>query len=151
MSEQRRPPGRPSKYAPEMCDRVIACGREGMGRAEIASELEISIDTLYRWQHEHPPFSEALQRAHDLSFAWWERQGRLNIASKDFNAGLYKQCMSGRFPAAPYRDRVELAGKDGGPVEVKTEGTVSTVLDVSKLTDAQLAAIASIRVDPHAG
>lgn len=145
------PGGRPTKYEPSMCERVIAVGALGYSRAEIAAELEINRDTLYRWQHEHPEFSDALQRANDLSLAWWERQGRTGLAQVGFNAGLYKQCMSGRFPAEPYRERFEHTGKDGGPVEVKAEAAVTTILDVSSLTDEQLAAIASIRVDPHAG
>lgn len=149
--EMSMPAGRPTKYDPVMCERVVECGREGFSRAEIAADLEISLDTLYRWQHEHQAFSEALSRAYDLAFAWWERQGRVNIAAKEFNAGLYKQCMSGRFPSAPYRDRFEVAGRDGGAIEVKAETSVTTILDTSRLTDEQLAAIASIRVDPHAG
>lgn len=149
--ETTRPRGRPPKYEPSMCERVLELGREGCSRAEIAAELDISRQTFYRWEHEHPDFSDAIQRAHDLSLAWWEKQGRTNIAGKDFNAGLYKQCMSGRFPAEPYRERVEHTGRDGGPIETKAETTVTTILDTSKLTDAQLAAIASIRIDPHAG
>lgn len=143
--------GRPTKYDEAMCERVVEMGRQGYSRAEIAAELDINRDTLYRWQHEFPAFSDAVQRAMDLALAWWEKQGRSNLSSKDFNHGLYKQCMSGRFPAEPYRERVEHTGKDGGPIETKTEASVTTVLDTSKLTDEQLAAIASIRVDPHAG
>lgn len=145
------PAGRPPTYRAEMCDTVIECGRKGFSRAEIAAELDISRQTLYRWEHEYQEFSDALSRAHDLSLAWWEREPRENLGSREFNAGLWKQCMSGRFPAEPYRERVEHTGRDGGPVEVKSEASVTTVLDTSRLTDEQLAAIASIRVDPHAG
>lgn len=145
------PAGRPTKYDPAMCEKVIECGKQGMSRAEIAAELDISIDSLYRYQHEHQEFSDALQRAYGLALAWWERQGRTNLATAGFNSGLYKQCMSGRFPNEAYRERLEVAGHNGGPIEVKAEATVTTILDTSKLTDEQLAAIASIRVGPDAG
>jgi hypothetical protein len=145
------PGGRPPKYEEVMCQQVLDLGAQGCGRAEIAAELDISRQTLYRWEHEYPEFCDALSRAHDLSLAWWEKQGRKNLSAKDFNAGLYKQCMSGRFPAEPYRERVEHTGRDGGAIETKTEATVTTILDTSRLTDEQLAAIASIRIDPHAG
>lgn len=133
-----------------MCEQVVEYGKDGYSRAEIAAGLEITRDTLYRWQHEHPEFSDAISRASDLSLAWWERNGRTNLTNKDFNHGLYRQCMSGRFPAEPYRERVEHTGKDGGPIETKGEATVKTILDVSNLSDEQLGVIASIRVVPHA-
>ena len=111
------PAGRPTKYNPAMCDQVVACGRQGMSKAEIAAELDINRETLNEWAKIHPDFSDAVQRAHDLSLAWWEKQARTNLATSGFQAGLWKQAMSGRFPLEPYRERAELSGPGGAPIE----------------------------------
>jgi hypothetical protein len=107
------PAGRPSKYDPAYCDKVEELGRDGCSKAEIAAELSVSRQTLDNWAAEHPEFLEALHRANDLSLAWWEKQSRTNLATTGYQAGLWKQAMSGRFPNEPYRDRqmVEHSGQ----------------------------------------
>lgn len=125
-----RPVGRPTDYRPEHCETVIALGKEGKSRAEIASALDCSRNTLTAWEHAHPEFLSALQRAHDEQLAWWEAKGRGGIEQgSGFNAGLWGKCMSGRFPAEPYRDRVQLTGANDGPVQI---------VDLSKLSEEEL-------------
>lgn len=114
--------GRPTKYDPDLCSKVIELGREGYGKAEIADELDVSRQTLLTWSEAHPEFMDALQRAHDCSLAWWEKQARKNLATAGYQAGLWKQAMSGRFPAEPYRDRQEVAGPSGGPQRILLVG-----------------------------
>ena len=115
--------GRPSEYDPAYCERVIELGSEGMGRAEIAAELEVARQTLTNWGDQHPEFLAALQRAHDCSLAWWEKQARTNLATTGYQAGLWKQAMSGRFPAEPYRERQEVSAT------VKVEEVAWQVVD----------------------
>ncbi len=98
---------RPTKYNPDMCGRVIDCGKEGFSKAEIAAELEVTRETVDLWAKAHPEFSDAIHHAKELSLAWWERQSRTNLSTQGFQAGLWKQAMSGRFPAEPYRERTE--------------------------------------------
>jgi hypothetical protein len=101
--------GRPTKYRRDMCDQVIACGRQGMGRAEIAAELDVSRDTLRNWERQHPEFFAAMRRAHDLELAWWEGQGRRGIwAGKEFNANAYGLQMRNRFAAEYSRPDVAI-------------------------------------------
>jgi hypothetical protein len=109
--------GRPTKYDPAMCDIVVQCGAEGMGRYEIAAELDVSLQTMVAWEEEHPAFLSATTRARQLSQAWWEKQGRKGIWSRDFNAPAYSLQVRNRFPA-DWRDKHELTGSDGGPIEV---------------------------------
>lgn len=123
VSAEPRPVGRPTDYEASMCERVIAFGKLGMGRAEIASELDCGRDTLIAWEKLHPEFSYALRRAADESLAWWEKQARNGLPTKDFNAPLWKQCMSGRFPAEPYRERVILGGDTEAPLIVVEAST----------------------------
>jgi hypothetical protein len=101
------PAGRPSKYDRAFCKQVIELGREGCGKAEIAAELCVTRETINDWAKANPEFSDALLQAHDFSLAWWEKQSRMNLATSGYQSGLWKQAMSGRFPAEPYRERSE--------------------------------------------
>lgn len=116
MTNAKAPVGRPTKYQPEFCDTVIEAGREGCGKAEIAAELDVTRETVNEWAKEHPEFSDAIHRAHELSLAWWEKQARTNLATSGYQSGLWKQAMSGRFPLEPYRERQEVTGANGGPI-----------------------------------
>lgn len=103
------PGGRPTKYRPEFCDTVIACGKEGMGLAEMAAELGIHYTTFLAWQDEKPEFSNAVKEARRQSQAWWERQGRLaTFGGVDgFNATSYIFQMKNRF-REDWADRREM-------------------------------------------
>lgn len=133
---ETRPVGRPTDYDPAMCDRVIAMGKEGKSRAEIASGLDCSRTSLAAWERAHPEFMNALSRAKDESLAWWEAKARTGLdQGSQFNAGLWGKAVSGRFPDEPYRERVQVTGRNDGPVEYAnlTEAEI----------DARLAAIAA--------
>lgn len=116
---------RPSKYDPAFCDAVREFGKEGMGKAEIAAELEINRETLNEWCKLHPQFSDAIKSALDLSQGWWERKGREGAVGKvdGFNATGYIFQMKNRF-RDEWNDTVkqEHTGKDGGPIETQDKG-----------------------------
>ncbi len=134
---QPRPVGRPSDYDAAYCDLVIALGKEGKGRAEIASALDCSRTTLAAWERAHPEFLDATTRAHDEALAWWEAKSRTGIdQGPSFNAALWAKAMAGRFPREPYRDRVQLTGKDDGPIRT---------VDLTHLTDEELEQLEAIR------
>ena len=137
-----RPVGRPTKYDPAFCDRVVKIGAEGYSKAEIAADLGVTRETVNDWIKAHAEFSDAISRAHDLSLAWWEKQGRTNLSTGGFQGPLWKQCMSGRFPAEPYRERVEHTGPEGGPIRQS--------VDLTGLSPDQLRALASIKLPADA-
>ncbi|MEO1908787.1 MAG: hypothetical protein ABGX08_17370 [Citromicrobium sp.] len=137
---------RPSDYDPAYCEKVIELGKEGCSVVEMAAEIGVSRNTLEtNWPEKHPEFLEAFTRARLLSQAWWEQQGRkaINKGSSEFNASVWSRSMAARFPH-DWREvkGTELTGKDGAPIETRTE----TKLDVANLNDEQLRALASIRV-----
>jgi hypothetical protein len=100
--------GRPSKYDPSFCDRVIELAATGASKAEIALDLDIAYSTFDVWQNEIPEFSEAVKRAERISQGWWEKQGRIaTFGGVDgFNSTSYIFNMKNRFKA-DWRDKVE--------------------------------------------
>ena len=105
------PGGRPTKYKKELCDTVIACGKDGMGKLEMCAELNIHYTTFELWQEKHSEFSEAVKEGLRQSQAWWERKGReKTFDSKDFNATSYIFNMKNRFPS-DWRDKQEVESR----------------------------------------
>lgn len=122
-SAEPRPVGRPTDYEPAMCERVIGFGKEGFSLAEMASGLDCGRDTMIAWQKLHPEFSKAVKRASDESLAWWEKQARQGLPTREFNSSLWGKSMSGRFPSEPYRDRVIIGGDPEAPLVVAEAST----------------------------
>lgn len=119
--------GRPTKYDPKMCERIVEFGKEGMSKCEMAAELEIAYDTFDRWQNEIEEFSEAVKSAMRHSQAWWERKGRqATFGGVDgFNATSYIFNMKNRF-REDWNDTVknEHTGPGGGPIVQKIERVI---------------------------
>lgn len=110
--------GRPSDFKPEYCDAVIALGREGKSKAQLAAALDVSRQTIENWADRHPEFMDALTRARDLALAWWEEQGQAGIWSKEFNAPAFIKQMQARF-RDDYGDKVDHTVK--GKIDVNLD------------------------------
>lgn len=101
--------GRPTKYRSDMCETVVEMMREGCGKVEVCAALDICYDTWRMWQDENAEFSEAVSRGERLSEAWWQKMGRENVTTKEFNTPLWKSNMANRFRWADRSDqRVEV-------------------------------------------
>lgn len=86
---------------------------EGASKTEVAAELGISRETLSQWQNENgeyyiKDFSDAIKRGVQLSGAWWEKKGRVNLDSRTFNPTLWYMNMRNRFGWA---DKIEQTDK----------------------------------------
>lgn len=131
--------GRPSKYDPKYCERVIEMGREGYSVVEMCAEIGVARNTLEsEWPAAHEEFSKAFAHARELSQAWWERQGRLGLTADKFNAQLYSRSMAARFPK-DWRESKNLAvggDKDAPAVQVEHGVDAETL---AALSDAILA------------
>lgn len=75
------PAGRPSKYDPAFCDRVIAHMSEGASLASFAAEIEVARSSINEWVAQHAEFSEAVNIAKAKCASWWEKAGR-NLVSE---------------------------------------------------------------------
>ena len=93
------PFGRPTKYPSDACERVLQYGREGMCMAEMASEFEVTRETLYEWARVHPDFSDSLQRAQEASEGYWAKQVRdgLKMPPSEFQGAANLKYMAQRF------------------------------------------------------
>lgn len=109
---------RPTLYDPAYCEDVLRMGGEGYSVVEMAAEIGVARNTLETlWTAANPEFMEALGQARQKSQAWWERQGRVNLATQGFQSSLYSRSMAARFPG-DWREvkGTELTGKDGAPL-----------------------------------
>lgn len=124
--QQPRPPGRPTDYRPEYCERVIEMGRQGFSVVEMASGIGVSRTTLEtRWPEARPEFRAALEIARECSQSWWEAIGREHLVMpKDagtFQASVWSRSMAARFPRDWRENKgVEIVGPGGGPVQQVT-------------------------------
>ena len=131
-TKRQVPPGfgRPSKYKPEYCQRVIELGAEGASMAEMALALDVAKATIWDWAQNHDDFAVALEKARTASQVWWEKAGKTGIFAEKFNAQAWKFIVSNRFKEEYSERRVqEVSGPDGGPIQTETKS-----LDVSRLS-----------------
>ena len=115
--------GRPTKYDPKYCDQVIELGREGKSKMQMSSIMSVPGATFKAWEQGQPDFRAAMEFAMELAQAYWEDLGHDHLREAPggvkLNAGLWSRSMSARFPATySERAKVEVTGKDGGPIEM---------------------------------
>jgi len=94
--------GRPSKYRPEMLKAIDELMSEGASLIEVSVALDIDDNTLYDWINEASPrfkqeFSDAIKKGVKKSQAWWERNGRTNLKSREFSYTGWYMNMKNRF------------------------------------------------------
>lgn len=91
--------GRPSKYPKDACKRIIEYGKLGMCMAEMASEFEVTRETIYEWARVHPDFSDSLSCAQELSEGYWAKQVRdgLKMPPSEFQGAANLKYMAQRF------------------------------------------------------
>lgn len=93
--------GRPSKYEPEFCQRVIDFMAKGYSKEACAGELNIMKSTLYEWEKAHEDFSNALKQGVELSRLFWEDIALKHIThtakGKQLNSTVWIFNMKNRF------------------------------------------------------
>ena len=89
--------GRPSRYNPAYCERVLDLAAQGCCKAEIAAILGVSVKTLNAWIQTYSDFGEAISRAKELEYAWWLAVGRKGQFTRAWNASAWALQMRNRF------------------------------------------------------
>jgi DNA-binding XRE family transcriptional regulator len=124
LNTHRDSVGRPTKYDPSMCDKVVELGRKGYSKTQMAAELNIHRDTMYEWEKAHEEFSDTLELAMTHAQAFWEHMAlkAIKLPARAFNTGLWSKIMSARFPHT-YREttRTEHSGPEGVPIPLSTQ------------------------------
>lgn len=105
------PAGRPTKYRPEMCERIVGEMAKGLSKEAAAYQLGICTKTLYNWGEEHPEFLQALKRGEQASLAKWEDLGLRGVQGyiEGFNASAWIFNMKNR---AHWRDRQDVTSNN---------------------------------------
>ena len=113
-------PGRRSKYDPAMCETIIALGKKGKSKTQMAAHLDISRSTFDRWLEAHEEFREAWELADTHAQALWEGVGMGGLSKGHlFNDRCWSLQMRNRWPRDWRETReLELSGVGGAPIQV---------------------------------
>ena len=94
--EEKKPKnkgGRPSKYKPEYCQRVINLMSSGYDFRACCGNIGISHDTGYQWIKKHPEFADAVKEGRSRCYEWFLNQGLKNLDNKSFNSTVWYMMM----------------------------------------------------------
>lgn len=89
----------------------------------MAAATGVPLATFKAWEQAHENFRASMEFAMDLAQAYWEDLGHTHMVESPggprLNTGLWSRSMAARFPR-DYREnsKVELVGKNDGPIEV---------------------------------
>ena len=119
--------GRPTKYTPEIAKQVFDLMAQGYSLDGAAGMIGLSHDSMYRWQHEHPGFSDAVKNGRVAGTTWWERRVRdiADGAPGNITAALFG--LKNRSRAAQgWHDitKTEVTGADGAPIQTEVKTTI---------------------------
>ncbi len=95
-------PWNAAEYKPNMPEIAFNKLKEGGAMVEVASELNISKDTLYNWIKQgnpnyKPELADAIKLGLTKSEAFWTRMGYTSLHSQFFKVALYIFQMRNRF------------------------------------------------------
>ena len=86
---------------------------EGASDAEVCAKFNIPKSAHKRFLSQDDEYSIFYEMAKTLSEAWWSKEGRVNLANRNFNNRMWSINMFNRFnwnfsePAKPKRDKPE--------------------------------------------
>lgn len=131
---RKNPVGRPTKYKPEYCEKIVELAKEGKGWVAWAIACGVDRPTLYAWGDQHPEFLTALKEAKLYEQLWWEEIGQSSVLAKNFQAAVWRTSMQARF-REDYTERKvqEVTGKDGGAITHEHKASI----DLSALDSEQ--------------
>jgi hypothetical protein len=85
-------------HDPDLAGRAIRLGAEGCSVREIAVGLGLSLADLQARQDEDADFAEAMVRADEAAWAWWEGLPRAALAEgRRFDHVAWREAMRARF------------------------------------------------------
>lgn len=137
--------GRPTNYTPELADKICASLATGMSLRRLTAQDDMpSAQTVYEWSRKFPEFADQYARAkEDRAESYADEIAEIadnqeldpNSRRVMIDARKWVAC---KFAPRKYGDKVVLAGDKDAPIAIRT------TLDVSALSTAALAEIASL-------
>ena len=129
--------GRPCRYNPAYCDRVLVLAAEGCGKAEIAAGLGVSVKTLNAWMTAFDDFRQAMSEAKELEYAWWLWVGRKNQFKRSWNASAWALQMRNRFRKrfgnrSPAKDETPEESVNAEQLRAEMERKLSRIADAGR-------------------
>lgn len=115
-----------SKYTPERVKRFLDAVRLGSTYRLAAAYAGISHETYANWLDSKPEFFAAVKEAEGQAVVGW--LAKIEKAANDGNWQAAAWKLERRLPedfGRKDRQSVELTGKDGGPVEINSQGTLA--------------------------
>lgn len=134
------------KWNPDLRREILELYARGASDHEVCAELGVTVNTLEKWVSGQIGISNRWEQRAVIdmvktvylgrlrSRAFWERQGRMNLDNKDFNAKLWSDNITNRFADWSKRkeervvvthdiniDLDEILRKWQEPIEVKAE------------------------------
>jgi hypothetical protein len=113
-------------YDPSFADRVVAGGRKGWTRAEIASDLGASQLDFDAWAAAHEEFFAALAEADNEARTFWDRlPARAVTNTEAFRPAVWAKLYASRFgrtshsPSPPRKSAAQPAAAE--PVDILAE------------------------------
>jgi hypothetical protein len=99
------PGGRPSAYRPELAAQAAKLCALGATDVDLADFFGVSVRTIYRWQHDHEEFCQALKAGKDNADERVERSLYHKAVGYTFDAVKIFQ-HQGQVIEAPYREHI---------------------------------------------
>ena len=128
--------GRPSKYQPEYCQRLIDHMSLGLSFESFAAVVEVNRDTLYHWTKLYREFSDAKDIARSNALLTWEKWGIAGCVGKlpKFNATGWIFNMKNRFK---WTDRLETETTITAQLEAPSIKELKEAMEMDNVIDAE--------------
>lgn len=117
--------GRPSKYKPEIGDKLCALIAEGVSASKACGSVGIALKTMYGWLRQHEEFSNNYARAReDQADTFADQMCDIADDEEDVQRAKLKidarKWVAARMKPKSWGDKqhTEISGPDGGPIEV---------------------------------
>lgn len=115
------PVGAPTKYDPNIGDKLIKWQAQGGSLTSFAYEINVSRDTLYEWQNHHQEFSDAIKKGQWALNKWFE------TLFKTMAAGQLKRVVKEMVKVLPDGTE-EVLSREYGP----TQGSAAAAIFMAK-------------------
>ena len=114
--------------------KIIKLMKVGASLTEISALIGVTRQSMYYWlkskDEKYAKLQECVKLGLQLSESWWEKQGRLNIKSKQFNSVLWLMNMSNRFGWASSRQQIQQESTTKTEVKIeKLDSVIDAIID----------------------